>query len=95
MVSFTVRMGFPEAERERVKEYLRKLAAESRKEPGCVTYVPHLVQEDPAMLVIYEQYVDQAALDHHRQTPHFQEYGTNGLFKLITSRHLEWLDALA
>lgn len=95
MVSFTVRMGFPEAERENVKEFLRKLAAESRKEPGCVTYVPHLVQEDPSTLVIYEQYVDQAALDHHRQTPHFLEFGTNGLFKLITSRNLEWLEAVA
>jgi len=95
MVSFTVRMEIPESERETAKEYLRKLAAESRKEPGCVTYIPHLVEEGPATVLIYEQYVDEAALEHHRSTPHFQEYAANGLYKLITSRSLERLHALA
>jgi quinol monooxygenase YgiN len=95
MVSFTVRMGISESDRETAKEYLRKLASESRKEPGCVTYIPHLVEEGPATVLIYEQYRDEAALEHHRNTPHFQQYAANGLYKLITSRSLERLDALA
>ena len=94
MVSFTVRMGIPESEQEKAKEYLRILTAESRKEPGCVTYVPHFVQEGPATVLIYEQYRDEAALEYHRNTPHFRDYATNGLYKLITSRQLERLDAV-
>jgi quinol monooxygenase YgiN len=95
MVSFTVRMGFRDEDREQVEDYLRKLADASRKEPGCVTYVPHLVEQGPAAILIYEQYADEAALEHHRNSTHFAEYGANGLYKLITSRELERLDAVA
>ena len=95
MVSFTVRMEFPESERERVKQYLRILAAESRKEPGCVTYIPHLVEGAAGTVLIYEQYRDEAALEFHRNSPHFQEHAAAGLYKLITSRQLERLEAVA
>ena len=40
MVSFTVRMRFDTRDREQVNELLRSLAQESRREPGCVVYVP-------------------------------------------------------
>lgn len=95
MVSFTVRMEFPQGEREQVKEYLRNLAAASRKEPDCVSYIPHLVEEGPATVLIYEQYKDEAALQHHRASPHFAQYAENGLYKLITGRKLERLEAVA
>ena len=95
MVSFTVRMGFRDEDRERVKEYLHKLTEASRKEPGCVTYVPHLVAEGPATILIYEQYADEAALDFHRNSAHFRDYAANGLYQLITSRQLERPEAVA
>jgi quinol monooxygenase YgiN len=46
-------------------------------------------------VVIYEQYVDEAALEYHRNTPHFQQYAAGGLYKLKHSRQLEHLDAVA
>jgi len=95
MVSFIVRMEFREEDRERVKEFLRLLTPPSRSEPGCVTYIPHLLEEGPPAILIYEQYVDEAALAHHRSTPHFAQYGTEGFFKLVTSRKLERLEVVA
>jgi quinol monooxygenase YgiN len=95
MVSFTVRMGFREEDREQVTGYLHKLAEASRKEPGCVTYVPHLVAEGPATILIYEQYADESALESHRNSAHFRNYAANGLYQLITSRQLERLEAVA
>jgi quinol monooxygenase YgiN len=95
MVSFTVRMQFSESDREQVKDYLRKLTAASRQEPGCVSYIPHLVEEGPATILIYEQYADEAALEHHRSSPHFVQFATGGLYTLITNRHLERLEAIA
>jgi len=95
MVSFTVRMEFREEDRQRVREYLQKLAAASRQEPGCVTYVPHFVEEGPPTMLIYEQYSDEAAVDHHRSSSHFAQYATDGLYKVMTSRKLERLEALA
>jgi quinol monooxygenase YgiN len=94
MVSFTVRMGFRDEDLERVKDYLRKLAEASRTEPGCVNFIPNLVEEGPAAMLIYESYADDAALESHRNSAHFRDYVANGLYKLITSRNLERLEAV-
>ncbi|MBT9331649.1 putative quinol monooxygenase [Paracidobacterium acidisoli] len=89
MISFTVRMRFKGEERQQVDEMLRELALASRKEPGCVTYVPHRVDGDPDSVVIYEQYHDQAALDAHRATEHFHKYAVGGIFQMMRDRQLE------
>jgi quinol monooxygenase YgiN len=95
MVSFTVRLRFEEGEHEGIAELLRRLTQASRQEPGCVTYIAHFVVDDPSTVVIYEQYVDEAALEHHRHTPHFQQYAAGGLYKLKHSRQVEKLNAVA
>jgi quinol monooxygenase YgiN len=93
MISFTVRMEFEAADREAVAEMLRQLGPASRQEPGCVNYIAHFVEGDPATVLIYEQYVDEAALDEHRNSPHFGQYA-NGLYKIMRSRTLEHLQAI-
>jgi quinol monooxygenase YgiN len=95
MVSFTVRLEFAESDREKVADYLRKLTAATRQEPGCVIYVAHFIQEGPPAILIYEQYRDQAAVEQHRGSSHFASYAADGLFKLTSNRRLEKLDAIA
>ena len=58
------------------------LQAESRRDPGCRMFVVHRHLADPARFFIYEQYDDQAALDAHRASPHFQRYVRTELPKL-------------
>jgi quinol monooxygenase YgiN len=94
MVSFTVRMRFDAEDREQVTELLRSLAEESRQEPGCVVYVPHRVEGEPDTVLIYEQYVDGAALDFHRASAHFRRYAIQGLYQLLRERASENLSAL-
>jgi quinol monooxygenase YgiN len=94
MVSFTVRMQFAKDDRDRITEILRNLALASRKEPGCITYVPHHVDGDPETVLIYEQYRDQEAVDAHRATPHFEQYAVGGLYQLMKERATETLDAI-
>jgi quinol monooxygenase YgiN len=94
MVSFTVRMQFAKDDRDRITEILRNLALASRKEPGCVTYVPHHVDGDPETVLIYEQYRDQEAVDAHRATPHFEQYAVGGLYQLMKERATETLEAI-
>jgi quinol monooxygenase YgiN len=94
MVSFSVRMRFAQDDREKVTDILRHLALASRQESGCVNYVPHHVDGDPDTVLIYEQYRDQAAVDAHRATPHFQQYAVGGLYQLMKDRAIETLDAL-
>jgi quinol monooxygenase YgiN len=95
MISFTVRMTFRTDDREEIATILRELAAASRQEPGCVSYIPHRVESDPDTIVIYEQYRDQAALDAHRASPHFAMYAIGGLYQRMLVRSLEILEALA
>jgi quinol monooxygenase YgiN len=95
MISFTVRMTFRTDDREEIATILRELAAASRQEPGCVSYIPHRVESDPDTIVIYEQYRDQAALDAHRASPYFAMYAIGGLYQRMLVRSLETLEALA
>ena len=95
MISFTVRMRFDEKDRPAIEEMLRQVTPLSRQEPGCVTYVPHFVEGEPATVLIYEQYKDEAALEHHRNSPHFAKYITGGLLQLMKDRVREMLHAVA
>jgi quinol monooxygenase YgiN len=94
MVSFVVRFKFSTEDRDEVSEWLRLLAAASRLEPGCVSYIPHQLQEDPDTILIYEQYLDSDALAAHRESAHFKKYGVGGLFQKMKERELENLIAL-
>ena len=52
-----------------------QLGAASRKEPGCVQYIVHRHKDDLRTIFLYEKYRDEAALEAHRNSPHFQELG--------------------
>jgi quinol monooxygenase YgiN len=75
----------PNREDEAVRLFAR-LTEASRAEPGCRMYQVHRSPEEPRQFFLYEQYVDEAALAAHRQSPHFDEYVQRGLFRIIESR---------
>jgi quinol monooxygenase YgiN len=62
-----------------VANVFRKLETDSRREPGCLMYIVHRQKDQPGRFFIYEQYRDDAALQAHRDSPHFQEYAVKGL----------------
>ena len=65
-----------------VVELFAKLTEESRKEPGCAMYQVHRHRTEPRRFFIYEQYKDDAALEAHRNAPHFLQYARKDLPKL-------------
>lgn len=93
MISFTVRMEFNETERDAVTETLRHLGPASRLEAGYINYIARFVDVEPATVPIYEQYQEEAALEHHRTTPHFQRYAT-GLYQIMRSREIDNLNSV-
>ena len=95
MVSFTVCMHFAEADRDEISAILLALTAPSRQEPGCVSYIAHWVEGEPATVLIYEQYVDDAALEFHKGTDHFAQYATGGLYQKMLDRRVQYLQAVA
>jgi quinol monooxygenase YgiN len=62
-----------EGNEEEVLSAFKKLGAASRQEPGCRMYVVHQGRDDMRRFFVYEQYDDDAALQAHRATSHFQE----------------------
>jgi quinol monooxygenase YgiN len=74
---------------EKCKEYIRVLQKHSRREPGCVMYVGHQSSQDSRRFLFYEQYVDAAALEAHRNAPHFKQYVIGGLDAIMESRSRE------
>jgi quinol monooxygenase YgiN len=89
MVSLIVWFKFAPEDRAEVADLLRLLAVESRKEPGCVSHTPHLLQGDPDTVLIYEQYRDEEALIAHRDSPHFKKYAAGGLYQKMLERKLQ------
>lgn len=95
MISFTVRMKFKPEDRAEIQDALRALTAASRMEPGCVSYIPHTLEDDADTVFIYEQYLDQAARDAHSASGHFQKYAVGCLYQRMLERQTENLTALA
>jgi len=74
---------------EQAKEFGRKMEEFTRKEPGCRMYICQQSLENPRHFCFYEQYDHAAAMETHRAAPYFAEYITNGMGKILESRHAE------
>lgn len=64
-------------------------------EPGCHAYQISRSLEDPTSFLIYEQYEDEAALDTHRNTPHFREVIEQRVVPLLERRERELYNLIA
>ncbi|MBW4039622.1 MAG: antibiotic biosynthesis monooxygenase [Acidobacteria bacterium] len=95
MISFTVRMTFRSEDRDEIVRILRELTRLTRQEEGCVTYIPHFVEGNSDTIVIYEQYRNEAAVEHHRSSPHFAKFAIGGLYQKMLERSMENLTAIA
>jgi quinol monooxygenase YgiN len=94
MITFIVRMRFATEDHAEIESILHELTKASRAEPGCVSYNTHFVEDDADMVVIYEQYRDEAALEAHRGTPHFERFAVGGLYQKMKERQIENLTAI-
>lgn len=57
----------------KLEEYLvmaREVISESRKEKGCISYTVNEDINDPTILTMLEEWVDEEALKHHNVTEH-------------------------
>ncbi|MCU0492732.1 MAG: antibiotic biosynthesis monooxygenase [Chloroflexaceae bacterium] len=55
-------------------------------EPGCLLYHLCRATDDSDSFLIYEQYADEAALEAHRNAPHFQAIILDTVVPLLESR---------
>jgi len=74
MVKLIARLQAKPGQEATVAAALRKLAPPSRAEAGCILYDTCRVKDDPATLLVLEEWESQAALDAHMATAHFQAF---------------------
>lgn len=71
---------------------LLKVQESSRKEAGCMKYDLHQSIED-GTFVLHETWKDQAALESHAGSSHYEEYRTNTA-DLVSKREVFKLKAI-
>jgi quinol monooxygenase YgiN len=61
-------------------------------EPGCLLYHACRSPENPDLFLLYEHYTDQAALEQHRETPHFKEIIEGTIIPMLEKRERSFYD---
>ncbi len=64
---------------------LEALAAETRKEHGCIEYGFYRDSSDANVVLSYERWVDRAAEDAHWETPHLK-HAISAMDELLTTK---------
>lgn len=75
-----------EGEADAVADVLRRMAPLSRAEPGCLQYEAHRDVDDPHRFVLFERYVDAAALEAHAASSHFRQLVLEEALPLLETR---------
>jgi quinol monooxygenase YgiN len=86
MVTLTVTYTFADGREVEAERLLRELIAATRTEPGCKRYEVFRSSETPRTFLIFEQYADEAALEAHRGSEHFERLGLNGIRMIAEHR---------
>ncbi len=74
---------------------LQAAAAVRQHEPGNLLYIAHQDAADPARFLFYEQYADQAALEAHRDSAHYQDLVVGQIVPLLAERKVTFYKLLA
>ena len=80
---------------EAVLAIVAELRPQSLAEPGCLGYEVYQGVDAPGSLLLLERYRDQAALDAHKQSPHYQALVVTRVLPLLAERRVELLQAHA
>lgn len=68
---------------EKAKRELKKLVAQTQREPGCICYELHQSAEDDAVFLFYERWAQKSDVDRHFKTPHFQAWEQKSITMVV------------
>lgn len=87
------RWRMDEARVAEVLELVGTLRQQSLAEPGCLGYEVFRDTNAPGSLLLLERYRDNAAIEAHRQAPHYRELVVERIIPLLSDRQVELLPA--
>lgn len=77
-----------------VLSILAELRPASLAEPGCLSYEVYQGVGAAGSLLLLERYSDQAAIDAHKQSAHYQALVVERVLPLLAERQVELLRAV-
>jgi (4S)-4-hydroxy-5-phosphonooxypentane-2,3-dione isomerase len=86
LVALLVRWRARAGEGDRVERALRELVPLARSEAGCSLFEAARSQDDPDLFLLLEHYRDEAAVEAHRETPHFKRLVEGTVVPLLEER---------
>ncbi len=90
MIVLTAKYFVKAGRGDEVEAALRRMAPLVKAgEPGCTVYHANRSAENRDLFLLYEHYTDQAALEAHRNTPHFKEIIEGTIVPLLDKRERE------
>ena len=75
MIVIAGTLSFDPAKHAEAAQAALALMAETRKEPGCISYGFTVDLEDKGTFHIFEEWKSQADIDAHTQAPHMKAFG--------------------
>lgn len=84
----------PDGDVAAVHDAVRLMVGASRAEPGCLLYEAYVPEDDARAVVFLERYVDEAAVEAHRASPHFTRYVAGVIRPQLTARTVTVLHPL-
>jgi quinol monooxygenase YgiN len=89
MMINSIHYTFAPKEADIAESLFRELRDASRKEAGVIQFEVGRSREKPNVFALWEVYRDQAAVDAHATTEHFQRLVVNGVRPLAQDRKIE------
>jgi len=78
---------------EQLMAILAELQPQSLAEPGCMAYEIYQGTDPAPSILLVERYRDQAAIDAHRQSVHYQSLVVERALPLLAERRVDLLQA--
>jgi quinol monooxygenase YgiN len=89
-----VKWKINEAETAAVLRLLPELVEQTRKEKGNIAYAIYQSEKDPNELILHERYVDEEALEAHKNTDHYQSIVASRIIPQLEVRELLFVKQL-
>jgi quinol monooxygenase YgiN len=91
MITVIARWRVKEGHLDDVLMHVAGLRTASLEEPGCLEYAAFRSVDSADTVLLVERYRDAAAVEAHRQSPHYRALVVERILPLLAERHVELL----
>jgi quinol monooxygenase YgiN len=95
MYVVAARWTIKEGKVEEVLSLIREFVPITRAEPGNRAYIVNQSVDNPRQIMLYEQYIDEAAFQFHINRPEFADVVKGRIWPLLESRSRELFRTVA